>query len=117
MAAYGASKAFVLHWSLALNEELRGSGVRTLAVCPGPTATDFFRRAGLQEGSAADAMSMPCDAVVTKALQALAAGRSQVVTGWKNKLVAIAGSLAPKPLAARAAAVMLARFRLKQVSR
>jgi hypothetical protein len=47
----------------------------------------------------------------------LAAGRSQVVTGWKNKLVAIAGSLAPKPLAARAAAVMLARFRLKQVSR
>ena len=117
MAAYGASKAFVLHWSLALNEELRGSGVRTLAVCPGPTATDFFRRAGLQEGSAADAMSMPCDVVVTRALQALAAGRSQVVTGWKNKLVAIAGSLAPKPLAARAAAVMLARFRLKQVSR
>src|SRR5580704_2071483 len=32
MATYGATKAFVLHWSLALNEELRGSGVRALAV-------------------------------------------------------------------------------------
>ena len=117
MAAYGASKTFVLHWSLALNEELRGSGVRTLAVCPGPTATDFFRRAGLQEGSVADTLSMSCDEVVTKSLLALAAGRSQVVTGWKNKLSAIAGSLPPKPLAARVAAMVLARFRLKQVAR
>ena len=50
LAAYGASKAFVLHWSLALNEELRGTGVRALAVCPGPTATDFFHRAGLKQG-------------------------------------------------------------------
>src|SRR5207244_895627 len=33
-ATYGATKAFALHWSLALNEELRGSGVRALAVCP-----------------------------------------------------------------------------------
>ena len=117
MAAYGASKTFVLHWSLALNEELRGSGVRTLAVCPGPTATEFFRRAGLQPGSVADAMSMSCDEVVMKSLRALAAGRSQVVTGWKNKLSAFAGSLPPKPLAARVAALVLARFRLKQVKR
>ena len=117
MAAYGASKAFVLHWSLALNEELRGSGVRAIAVCPGPTATEFFRRAGLQKGSVADSLSMTSEEVVLIALRALGAGRAQVVTGWKNKLSAVAGSLPPKPLAARVAAKVLARFRLKQVAR
>ena len=115
MAAYGASKAFVLHWSLALNEELRGSGVRTLAVCPGPTAPEFFRRAGLQSGSVADALSMTGESVVLASLRALAAGRSQVVPGWKNKVSVFFASKLPKPLVARLAALVLARFRLKRV--
>ena len=51
----GATKAFLLHWSLALGEELRGSGVKTLAVCPGTTATEFFRTAGLKPGRESDA--------------------------------------------------------------
>ena len=115
MATYGASKAFVLHWSLALNEELRGSGVRALAVCPGPTATEFSKRAGLQSGSVSPALSMSSDAVVKKSLRALAAGRAQVVTGWKNKVTASVGSTLPKPLVARVAAKVLARYQLKQV--
>jgi len=115
MAVYGASKSFVLHWSLALNEELRGTGVRALALCPGPTATDFFRRAGLQQGSVADSLSMTCDEVVTATLQALAAGRSLVVPGWKNKISTFFVSKLSKPLAARIAAMILARFRLKKV--
>lgn len=115
MAAYGASKTFVLHWSLALNEELRGTGVRTLAICPGPTSTEFFRRAGLQKGSVADSISMSCEDVVMDGLKALVAGKSLVVTGWKNKLSAFAGSMVPKPFAAWVAAKVLARYRLKQV--
>ncbi|MBP6508520.1 MAG: SDR family NAD(P)-dependent oxidoreductase [Opitutaceae bacterium] len=116
MAAYGASKTFVLHWSLALNEELRGTGVNALAVCPGPTSTDFFRRAGLQEGSVADALGMTCEEVVMAALRALAAGRSVVVTGYKNKIGAFLVSKLPKPLAAWLAAKVLARFRLNKVA-
>ena len=116
MAAYGASKTFVLHWSLALNEELRGTAVNALAVCPGPTSTDFFRRAGLQEGSVADALGMTCEEVVIAALRALAAGRSVVVTGYKNKVGAFLVSKLPKPLAAWLAAKVLARFRLKKVA-
>jgi short-subunit dehydrogenase len=42
MATYAAAKAFVLHFSEALNIELKGRGVRVMAVCPGPTATNFF---------------------------------------------------------------------------
>jgi uncharacterized protein len=42
MATYAAAKAFVLHFSEALNFELKGRGVQVMAVCPGPTATSFF---------------------------------------------------------------------------
>src|SRR5208282_1024485 len=85
LSAYGASKAFVLHWSLALNEELRGTGVRTLAVCPGPTSTDFFRRAGLSEKSVPDAFGETSEQVVLASLRAIAAGKAMVVSGWRNK--------------------------------
>ena len=114
MATYGATKAFLLHWSLALNEELRGSGVRALAVCPGPTATEFSLRAGMQFGSAPELISMTCDQVVGASLRALAAGRAQVVTGWKNKLLVMMSARVPKPLAARGSTLVLAKFRLKK---
>jgi len=114
MATYGASKAFLLHWSLALNEELRGTGVRALAVCPGPTATNFSQRAGLQSGAVHPALSMTSEEVVTISLRALAAGRSQVVTGWKNKATAFVGSKLPKSWVARAANKVLGRYQLKR---
>jgi short-subunit dehydrogenase len=111
---YGATKAFVLHWSLGLNEELRGTGVSTLAVCPGPTATDFFRRAGLKENSVPDSMGETCEQVVMASLRALAAGRAMVVSGWRNKLMASLVTKLPKPLAARLTAVVLARYRMSR---
>ncbi|MET0262304.1 MAG: SDR family NAD(P)-dependent oxidoreductase [Rariglobus sp.] len=116
LAAYGATKAFVLHWSLALNEELRGTGVRTLAVCPGPTSTEFFRRAGLKQGSVADSLGQTTGEVVRESLQALARGKAQVVTGWKNKLMTAFSTRLPKPLVARISAKVLARWRLSKVS-
>lgn len=116
LAAYGATKAFVLHWSLALNEELRGSGVRTLAVCPGPTSTEFFRRAGLKKGSVADSLGQTTGQVVDEALHALARGRPLVVTGWKNKVMTAFSSKLPKTLVTRISAMVLARWRLSKVS-
>lgn len=114
-ATYGASKAFVLHWTLALNEELRGSTVRALAVCPGPTRTRFFQTAGLRDGAVSPNMSMTSDEVVTLAMKALARGRAQVVTGWKNKIYAFAAAKLPKPFTARLGAKVLGRFRLAKV--
>ncbi len=111
LAAYGASKAFILHWSLALGEELRGSGVQVLAVCPGPTATQFFRNAGLSQSVVPDAIGQTADEVVVTALHALARGRTMVVSGWKNRLLAAISSRLPKPLAARLAARVIARYR------
>ena len=111
MATYGATKAFVLHWSLALNEELRGSGVRVLAVCPGPTATNFFKAAGLGEAPLPGGMGETCEDVVLTSLRALAAGKSLVVSGARNRLLAALSSKLPKPLAARIAAKVIARYR------
>jgi short-subunit dehydrogenase len=108
---YGATKAFALHWSLALNEELRGSGVHALAVCPGTTRTEFFREAGIGDGAVWASLSMSTDEVVTLAFKALAARRAQIVTGWKNKVVAFAGSKVSKPFAAKISAIVLGNFR------
>ncbi|MEO6005362.1 MAG: SDR family NAD(P)-dependent oxidoreductase [Opitutus sp.] len=117
MATYGATKAFVLHWSLAMNEELRGTGLRTLAVCPGPTSTQFFRRAGLDARSTGGALSMSSEEVVVQALKALAAGRSLVVTGWANKITAVAGGMAPKRLVTWMAAKIIARYKNLRVAK
>lgn len=117
LATYGATKAFVLHWSLALNEDLRGSGVRALAVCPGPTSTDFFRRAGLKQGSVSDSFGQTSGQVVDEALAAFASGRAQVVTGWKNKLMVFGASLLSKPLIARLAAGILKRYRFNMTTK
>jgi short-subunit dehydrogenase len=111
MTTYGATKAFVLHWSLALNEDLRGSGVRVLAVCPGPTATNFSKAAGLGENTLPIIPGETCEQVVMTSLRALAAGKSLVVSGWRNKLLALIGSLLPKPLAARIAGKVIAQHR------
>ena len=114
MATYGATKAFVLHWSHALNYELRDSGVRAIAVCPGTTRTEFFKTAGLKAGNRVDALAMLTEAVVLASLRALGAGRSQIVTGWKNKLSAFVASPVPKALATRVAGTVLATYRRMQ---
>ena len=49
MAVYGATKAFVLSFTEALDEELQGTGVRALAFCPGPVHTEFGEVAGVGE--------------------------------------------------------------------
>jgi short-subunit dehydrogenase len=114
LGTYGATKAFVLHWSLALNEELRGTGVRTLALCPGPTATEFFVRAGLDQDSVPAVFGETSEMVVGSALAAMAASKSLVVSGWKNKLMTACVTKLPKPLIAYLAGIALARYRMKR---
>lgn len=110
-ATYGASKAFLLHWSLALGAELRGAGVQVLAVCPGTTQTGFFRAAGLGAVGAGNPLCQSPETVAAVALSALAAGRSQVVSGWFNWLYAALAARLPKPFAARLAARVMGRRR------
>jgi short-subunit dehydrogenase len=105
-AVYGASKAFLLNWSLALREELRGSGLRVVACCPGTTATGFFDAAGLGRlpGGA-----MSAEAVARFALRAWARDRPHAVPGLHNLILTWAGSCLPRAAAARVAGLVLRR--------
>jgi short-subunit dehydrogenase len=75
-AMYSATKAFVLSFTQALWGELRGTGVLATAVCPGPTATEFFSVSGtpIPGGKA-----QPASAVVDAALRAIDAGKPRAV--------------------------------------
>jgi short-subunit dehydrogenase len=115
LSTYGAAKAFVLHWSLGLNAELKGTGVSTLVVCPGPTSTDFFRRAGLQKGAVPDMFGETSEDVVNATLRAIAAGKSMVVSGWANKIAMAVVTKFPKPFITWASGMLLDRFRMKRV--
>ena len=102
-ATYGASKAFLLNWSVALAEEMRGTAVRVLAVSPGTTRTEFFTGTGAAAPDAIARRGMAPDEVVHAAFTALADGKTSVVPGWVNRLASVAGSLLPKATAARIA--------------
>lgn len=117
LATYGATKAFVLNWSLALNEDLRGTNVRAMAVCPGPTRSNFFKRAGfatppMASGGFNKMLDMTADEVAEKALLGLVKGKPLVVTGWKNKCIAFFGSKVPRVLVTRISGKVLRKMRL-----
>ncbi|MBB6096683.1 hypothetical protein HNR42_000095 [Deinobacterium chartae] len=97
MAVYYASKAFVLSFSEALACELRGTGVTVTALCPGPTATGFQARAGL-EGSRlfVSGRTLSSADVVDEAYQALLRGQTLVIPGRTNRLQTFLTRLVPR---------------------
>ena len=117
LATYGATKAFVFNWTLALGEDLRGTKVRTLAVCPGPTRSNFFKSAGFETPPMQEGVSltpdMTSEQVADLTLQALAKGKSLLVTGWRNKLIAFFGSKFPIIVVTRVGAAILRKMRLE----
>lgn len=96
MAVYYATKAFVLSLSEALHEEVRGQGVRVTALCPGPTATEFFDAGGSAPDFALRRLAGDPHKVVRDGLAALAANRAVKVSGLANAAGAFATRLAPR---------------------
>jgi short-subunit dehydrogenase len=106
-SVYAASKAFLASFSQALREELRDSGVTVTALMPGPTDTDFFRRAGMTDTKVATGPKDDPADVARAGFKALMAGDDHVVAGsLRNKAQAVAGRVLPDPLKARATRTM-----------
>ncbi len=105
MATYAATKAFVLSFSMALWEENRAAGVKVLALCPGSTDTNFFKVAGTD--TPPRKITQTPEEVVETALAALDRGKSHVVSGWGNFLMAESSRLAPRRLVTRIAGKIL----------
>jgi len=100
MAVYYASKAYVLSFSEALHEELRGRGVRVTVLCPGPVATGFQARAGLPSGGLGEGgpLALSARRVAEIGYAGLVRGKRVVVAGLGSKLAVFFMGLMPHAL-------------------
>ncbi|WP_201763526.1 SDR family NAD(P)-dependent oxidoreductase [Chengkuizengella marina] len=99
MAIYGATKAFVLSFSEALWSELKHKGVKVLAICPGPTATNFFEVSG---GFGAKNLRTS-EQVVNTTMKALKKGKSFAIDGFGNYITANLPRFFPRQLITKVA--------------
>jgi len=101
MAIYYATKAFVLSFSEGLAEELNDSGVTVTALCPGPTATQFSKRAQIEKSRLFKGGIIPVLDPVTVAkigYEGLIKGQRIVIPGLMNKIGAFALRFIPRRL-------------------
>jgi uncharacterized protein len=105
ISVYAASKAFDLLFAEGLAEEVKKYGVRVCALCPGSTTTEFQQVAGQPEKF--KRQETP-EKVARVGLEALAAGKSYVISGFTNYASAHAERLVPRRFVTRAAAKLFA---------
>jgi uncharacterized protein len=101
MAVYYASKAYVLSLSEALANECEGTGVVVSALCPGPTETGFVAAAGMQESKLFDRGAMTARDVALAGYRGLLAGKTIVIPGARNALLARTVGMMPRGLVAK----------------
>lgn len=100
MAVYYATKAYVLSLTRALAVELRGTGVTATALCPGPTRTEFDAVGGAARTRLFRWLPvMEAKTAAAAGVRGMLEGRTAVVPGWFNKLLAVGGELPPRGLA------------------
>ena len=80
-AVYGASKAFIHSFALAIRDELKDTGVSVTALMPGPTETNFFHRAGMDETPVGSDKKDAAGQVAKQGFDALMAGDAEIVAG------------------------------------
>lgn len=99
MAVYYATKAYVISFSEALANELRGSGVSVTCLCPGATDTNFKKRAGTEETPLFRRLR-PMDAktVASDGYRGLMKGKPLVISGFRNWLLAESLRVSPRRL-------------------
>ena len=98
MAVYFATKAYVLHFSEALANELDGTGITVTCLCPGATATEFHKRANATGMRLLSMGTMDARTVAEDGYRALMAGKPLVISGFKNWLVAQSVRFSPRRL-------------------
>jgi len=103
-ATYAASKAFVISFSEALAEELRGTGIQVTALCPGPVTTEIFQQLAPGVARTHRPYEITAEACARYALKAADAGRVIAIPGALNRLMAVSSRFMPRSLARRLAA-------------
>ena len=103
MAVYYATKAYVISFSEALAEEMSGTGVTVSVLCPGPTATGFQRRAGMEASKLFSGVLQVADAaaVARAGYEGFRAGKRIVIPGLINKIGVQSIRVSPRALATK----------------
>jgi short-subunit dehydrogenase len=101
MAVYYASKAYVLSFSQALSNELRGTGVTVTALSPGPTRTGFQMRGAMEDSRLVQGQIADAASVALAGYRGLMAGKTIVIPGFSNKLIPWVVRLSPRGVVTR----------------
>lgn len=101
LAAYGATKAYVLSLGEALHVELKPKGVTVTVLNPGIVDTNFNAVSGYAPPAFTRPSVLPAATVARIGLDALVAGRGSVVAGMVNRIAAVLSRLTPRVLTAR----------------
>ena len=100
MAMYYASKAFVVSFSLAVANELKGTGVTVTVLCPGPTRTEFGEAAGLGGTNLFRGATMSAEDAAREGYAAMMAGKTEWIAGARNRWMIRGTRLAPRTMLA-----------------
>ncbi len=99
MAIYYATKAFVLSFSEAIANELKGTGVTVTALCPGPTTSGFQEQAKMEDSGLVKGKKMMDARTVAEAgYKGLMAGKTIVIPGFMNSLMARSVGFVPRSM-------------------
>src|SRR5579864_1783110 len=98
MAVYYATKAYVIMFSEAIANELKGSGVTVTCLCPGATATSFAERAKMEESRLFKMGAMKSRDVALVGYKGMMAGKGLVIPGVINKTLAMSVRFSPRKL-------------------
>jgi uncharacterized protein len=102
-AVYCATKAYVLSFTEALAEEVRGSGVRVSCLAPGPTDTGFAAQAGMGSTLLFRWGVMDAARVARAGHDGLRRGKTLVIPGVRNRVIAFSVRLSPRALVTKIA--------------
>jgi short-subunit dehydrogenase len=95
-AVYAASKAFLHSFSEGLRNELKDTGVTVTTLMPGPTDTNFFHRAGMDDTKVGASKKDDPAQVAKQGFEALMAGRDDVIAGsLKTKIQGAVSKVLP----------------------
>jgi len=98
MAVYYATKAYVVSFTEALANELQGSGVSASVLCPGPTRSGFQESAGMGASKLFRSGVMEASEVAETGYRAFMKGRTTIIPGLRNKMLAFSVRLGPRKL-------------------
>lgn len=102
MAVYAASKAFLRFFGQGIREELKDTGINVTVLMPGPTQTEFFERADMEDTKVGQGPKQSAAEVAEAAFKALREREDSVIPGAKNKLQAGMAKVMSDPARAKA---------------